>query len=139
MNEAGSSTTTPPARTDAQRARPADRLAGDGPLAAWTVAADGTVVGWDEGAVRLFDVTADQALGRPCHELVCGRDLFGNRFCSRRCAIRAQRDRELAVNDYVLRLTGPGGELRLTVSVRCQPDPLTGEVLLVHVAVAHPA
>jgi len=45
------------------------------------------IIFWNKGAERLMERTAAQALGRLCHEVFCGRDPFGNRFCNETCAV----------------------------------------------------
>ena len=39
------------------------------------------IIFWNKGAEKLLERTAAQALGRLCHEIFCGKDPFGNRFC----------------------------------------------------------
>lgn len=46
-----------------------------------------TIVGWNAGAERLFGRPADDVLGKPCNEIVCGLDAFGNRYCNEHCAL----------------------------------------------------
>ncbi len=45
------------------------------------------IIFWNKGAERLMERTAPQALGRLCHEIFCGRDPFGNRFCGETCSV----------------------------------------------------
>lgn len=42
---------------------------------------------WNKSCEELLGVTAQQAIGRPCAELLCGEDLQGNRVCGVDCPI----------------------------------------------------
>jgi DNA-binding CsgD family transcriptional regulator len=44
------------------------------------------IVFWNRGAERLFGRRAPEVLGRRCHEILQGRDIFGNRCCYPGCA-----------------------------------------------------
>jgi DNA-binding CsgD family transcriptional regulator len=57
-------------------------------VAAFCSGPDGRISGWNGASEELFGVEAGDVVGRQCHEVICGRDPFGNRFCSRRCACR---------------------------------------------------
>ncbi len=46
-----------------------------------------TVVAWNAGAERLFGREAADVLGKPCNEIVCGIDVFGNRYCDEQCVL----------------------------------------------------
>ena len=48
----------------------------------------GSIVAWNESAERLLGHTASDVIGKHCYEVLDGRDVFGNRFCDVRCAIR---------------------------------------------------
>jgi PAS domain-containing protein len=50
------------------------------------------VVFWNKSCEELFDVKKDQAIGRPCYEVVCGKDLMGNDFCNDGCQIIKRHD-----------------------------------------------
>ena len=41
----------------------------------------GRVVIWNTAAERLLGYRPEEVLENPCHEVICGRDPFGNRFC----------------------------------------------------------
>ena len=48
----------------------------------------GSIIAWNESVERLLGHTASDVIGKHCYEVLCGRDVFGNRFCDKRCAIR---------------------------------------------------
>ena len=76
---------------------------------------------------------AGQALGRLCHEVFGGRDLFGNRFCSESCPVSQTLNRHEGVNRFEMRT---GDQLRpqvLGVTVVEIPDPRRGFHTAVHI------
>jgi DNA-binding CsgD family transcriptional regulator len=44
---------------------------------------------WNSGAARVLGRRADEVLGSHCHEVLQGRDLFGNLFCYENCPLVA--------------------------------------------------
>jgi DNA-binding CsgD family transcriptional regulator len=73
---------------------------GDPP--AFAVDAEHRIIFWNRGAERLLGRPAAQALGRRCHELLEGRDVFGNRYCFADCAPLKMLRRGEAVSGFEL-------------------------------------
>ena len=70
-------------------------LLSSGVPAAFATDAQDRIVFWNRGAEELFGHPAAKVLGKPCYAIVGGRDIFGNRFCYRDCAVKtATRDGE---------------------------------------------
>jgi PAS domain-containing protein len=91
------------------------------------------IIFWNKGAERVMERTAGQALGRLCHDIFAGRDMFGNRFCSESCPVSQTINRHEAVNRFELRT---GDQLRpqvLGVTVVEIPDPRRGFHTAVHI------
>lgn len=44
---------------------------------------------WNAGAERLLRLPAHEVLGRPCFQVIQGRDVFGNCFCYDGCPLQA--------------------------------------------------
>jgi DNA-binding CsgD family transcriptional regulator len=91
------------------------------------------IVFWNKGVERVMERTASQALGRLCHEVFAGRDLFGNRFCSESCPVSQTLNRHEGVNRFEMRT---GDQLRpqvLGVTVVEIPDPRRGFHTAVHI------
>ena len=91
------------------------------------------IIFWNKGAERLMGRTAAQTLGHLCHEVFCGRDPFGNRFCGESCAVSMS-----------LRLAEPVGRFEMTTGERNRrqslgvtiieiPDPRPGYFTAVHI------
>src|SRR5262249_5780794 len=88
------------------------------------------IIFWNRGAARLFGRSASEALGHTCHDVVGGRDVFGNRFCHADCAVMAMIRRGEAVHGFELRVPRTGAPAQaLTVTVLeipgSQPDLFT--------------
>ena len=45
------------------------------------------ILSWNRGAVRLLGHRARDVLGKPCHEVIYGSDIFGNRYCNEDCPL----------------------------------------------------
>lgn len=76
----------------------------------------GRVRFWNKRCEELLGISHRQAIGRPCHELVCGRDLLGNEFCGDKCQVRRFYDRNKPNNnlDLVLKQKA-GGDIVVNV------------------------
>ena len=58
------------------------------------------IIFWNKGAERMMERTAAQALGRLCHEIFCGKDPFGNRFCGESCSVDASMKHHEGMNRF---------------------------------------
>ena len=47
----------------------------------------GVIHGWNEAAEESFNIAASDAVGKPCWELVGGKDAFGNDYCGPSCPL----------------------------------------------------
>ena len=59
---------------------------------------NGRIVEWNAHAERLFGHASSDMIGRHCFEVLDGKDVFGNRFCHERCAIRSMIGRRESIN-----------------------------------------
>jgi PAS domain S-box-containing protein len=111
---------------------PLDIIAGTA-SAAFATNESGRIVVWNKAAERLLGHGAARVLGKPCHDVVCGKDVFGNRFCDQECSLlRMVRKRE-AVHHFVMGLrTASGRALRADVSVVVVPGPRGSQFTIVH-------
>jgi DNA-binding CsgD family transcriptional regulator len=80
-----------------------------------------------------MDRTAAQALGRLCHEIFCGKDPFGNRFCSETCAVTTSFRKHETVNRFEIS-TGERTQAKsLGMTVIEIPDSRPGFFTAVHI------
>lgn len=76
------------------------------------------VIFWNRGAERVLGREAASAIGRRCHEVLGGRDVFGNRFCHPNCAVVAMARRGERVQEFELLVAPtPPQEKALNVTI----------------------
>lgn len=93
----------------------------------------GRVVIWNRAAEKLFGYEASDVLGRPCHDIVCGKDLFGNRFCDETCTLGHMIRRHEAVRRFEMDVRLASNQLqRVSVSVLAVPGPRPSQFTLIH-------
>lgn len=70
------------------------------------VAIDGgmRIAGWNRASEALLGVPATEAIGRPCHEVMAGRDVHGNPYCCAQCPVVQTRTRQLPVRPFELQV-----------------------------------
>jgi len=110
-------------------------LAGGEPAAFATDSRE-RVVFWNRGAAALLGRRAEEAMGRHCHEVLGGRDVFGNRFCYANCPLAAMSRSGEAPGAFELRVpaNGNGGEPKTVhVTVVRLPGPREDLFTLVHI------
>lgn len=71
---------------------------------------------WNKSCEELFDVAQEEALGKSCYELVCGRDLQGNEFCNENCQIAKHHDKASPNRNWDLVIKQGSGE-RVVVNI----------------------
>lgn len=91
------------------------------------------IIFWNKGAERLMERTAAQALGRLCHEIFCGRDPFGNRFCSETCAVSATLKRHESVGRFEITTGERSRAKSVGMTVIEIPDSRPGFFTAVHI------
>ena len=101
--------------------------------AAFEVDNSGRIVIWNRAAERLLGYSAGQAIGKPCFELLCGRDIFGNRYCDKNRNPRKMLRRQEPVRRFELVIRKSNGKgLRVSITVVGFPGPGRSETLLLH-------
>ncbi len=100
----------------------------------------GTIVSWNRAAERLLRRSGRDVVGRPCFEVLAGRDVFGNRHCAGVCPVWTTACRRETVRSFRLQVEdGSRRSLWLAVSIvvlrgRSEPEPS-----LLHLLEAVPA
>ncbi len=91
------------------------------------------IVFWNDAAAALLGLSAQEALGRFCYEVIGGRDESGQLVCHAQCSIliTALRQELVLTHDLVVR-TKAGRELVLNVSTIVVPSQWSDLFVLVH-------
>lgn len=91
------------------------------------------IVFWDAGCERLFGVPARAALGRPCSEVVRGKNPLEQPVCGAGCCAATFADNPNVPGSFPLRARSAGGEeLRLSVILLLVPALRKEERRCVH-------
>ena len=91
--------------------------------AAFATAEENRIVMWNEAAEKLLGYKASEVLGKPCHEVLCGIDVFGNRFCDAGCNLHRMASRRESVRRFQMDVRKATGEfIRLSISILAAPD-----------------
>jgi DNA-binding CsgD family transcriptional regulator len=92
------------------------------------------IVFWNDGAAELLGRERDDALGRHCWEVICGRDVFGNRFCYGNCPVAAAMRQGEAVRGFELTVAANGhGPLLAQVTILRIPSVRPDLFTVVHI------
>ena len=95
---------------------------------------NGRILEWNEGAERFLGHRSSNMIGRHCFEVLEGRDVFGNRFCHERCAIRSMIRRREPINHWQLNYrTASGERIDVRVSAVLVNGGKGAECVVVHV------
>ena len=95
---------------------------------------NGLIVGWNDAAEELLGSSASETVGTPCHEILRGRDTFGNRFCDVSCALTTMAQRQEPSHSFVLDARHSSGRrLPLRLIVIRLPGPEPSRFLMIHI------
>jgi DNA-binding CsgD family transcriptional regulator len=101
--------------------------------AAFASDSSGNIVAWNPAAERLLGFTGVEVLGKACYKSLCGRDVFGNPYCSASCPIRALAMRGDPVSRFeIVYCDACGKSVRTSVSIMSFQDEASKEPTLVH-------
>ena len=91
------------------------------------------IIFWNQAAARILKYTAEEALGRPCYEILGGRDEQGTTLCQRFCKIAIKANSgDVLPNSDVFAHT-PNGEGRwLNVTTFVYPNGNKTDRVIVH-------
>jgi PAS domain S-box-containing protein len=85
-------------------------------VAAFATDQSGRITVWNEAAEALLGHQAARVVGKRCFKVICGRDLFGNRFCNESCAVRKMRRHREPIHPYQFQVRHRSGEM---LKVKC--------------------
>jgi DNA-binding CsgD family transcriptional regulator len=94
------------------------------------------VILWNKACERLLARPARSAVGKPCYDVICGRDLNGNIYCHRNCSVayQAREMKDDPVRAFTLTVkAGDGKKKRISTSMFAIPSYHPALNTLVHV------
>ncbi len=81
------------------------------------------IIFWNLGCAQLLGIPTNEALHRHCKDIVRGKDLVGQPFCSDGCCVAGMTDGGKGPTTFPLQVTdGNGSELQLSVSIVLMPS-----------------
>ncbi len=108
--------------------------------AAYAVDHGHRIICWNNAARELLGWKAEEVQGRLCHEVLCGRDDYGNVHCGERCSITRMAERKEPVHAFFLEVGSAGGGTRaVTVFVVPLPADQGISASLLHILAPVPA
>lgn len=109
------------------------RIIDDTAEAAFVTSEERTIMGWNQAAQQLLGHEEPQVLGKPCYEVLGGRDVFGNRFCDVNCPVANMTRRHEAVHRFELDVTRADSEsVRADLSIIVVRGPTRSKFNLIH-------
>jgi PAS domain S-box-containing protein len=100
---------------------------------AYSVDERGCMSGWNGPAEGLLGYSRNEILGRPCHEVLRGRDVFGNPFCEPDCPLLLMARRRETVRHFQMDVYAQDGTaFRVLCFVVVIPDSRAGSFSLLH-------
>lgn len=100
---------------------------------AYSVDEDGAVSGWNDAAEQLLEYRRQEVLGGPCHEILRGRDVFGNPYCEPHCPLLVMARRRQPVRHFQMDVYGKDGTAkRVLCFVVVIPGSTAGAFSILH-------
>jgi len=101
--------------------------------AAFATDETGCITVWNRGAEALLGYSAPFVLGKRCHEILCGVDLFGNLFCNRHCALACMVERREPTRHFEMDVRAESGAMIPTgFSIVVLPGARAGQYTMIH-------
>jgi PAS domain S-box-containing protein len=101
--------------------------------AAFAARPQGGIVAWNKAAERLLGYRDCDVLGRPCCQVLAGRDMFGNQFCGENCALVQMALHRKAIEHFeVLYRHRSGKVVPIGVSILVVPNGAPSKLDLIH-------
>ncbi len=102
--------------------------------AAYATNEKGKILAWNKAAEQLLGHEEVRVLGKPCYEILAGKDPFGNRYCDKNCSLINMARRGEPIHNFELLVRNSQSEIiRVDVSVVCLPSRAHSELTFLHV------
>ncbi len=108
--------------------------------ASFAIDQSGRILSWNRGAQQLLGHRACDVIGKPCHEVLCGSDIFGNRYCNADCPLLKMIRRGEPVHCLQLDVVDASGErVRLNAHSLVIPGERPSEFTVLQILTPHRA
>jgi len=102
--------------------------------AAFATDEDDRIVIWNQAAERLLGHDAASVLGKMCHRVICGTDVFENRYCDEQCSLTQMIRRHEAIHHFEMNVRKSSGDMiRAAFYVVVVPGPRPSQFTVVHI------
>jgi PAS domain S-box-containing protein len=89
---------------------------------------------WNQACEDLTGISAVQAIGSPCHEILQGHEPSGRAFCGAICPLNQLAKGGPPPSTFSMRISAKDGEkIQVTVGTMLMPSPDNREWMVVHV------
>jgi len=106
--------------------------------ASFAVDERGLILSWNRAAERLLGYRSSDVVGKPCHAVICGSDIFGNRYCTEDCALLKMARRGEPVHCLQLDVVNAFGErVRINTQSVVIPGARRTEFTLLQIMTPH--
>ncbi len=83
---------------------------------AFAIDSEGLIFAWNQAAAAFFNLSAEEAIGKACGEIIKGADECGP-FCSPQCVVLQSVERHHPIRNFDLQMETPQGKRWCNVSV----------------------
>ena len=109
-------------------------IAGSSGGAVFIIDGDLRIIAWNRGAERLLGFQGSDALGQQCYEMLDGRDVRGNAYCSANCPLRSLLNRKESVAPFeIVWRDAAGNDVHTSVTTLAIPIDDDTDAGVVHV------
>jgi len=102
--------------------------------AAFATDEEGRIIIWNRAAERILGHDAADVLGKSCRDVLCGTDIFGNRFCGMNCTLMEMVRRREPIRHFEMDIHDAAGKtVRVSFSILAVPGLRALQFSLVHI------
>ncbi|MCA9873437.1 MAG: PAS domain S-box protein [Anaerolineales bacterium] len=92
-----------------------------------------SILSWNKAAETLSGITAEEAIGQPCWQILKGRTVAGRPFCGPNCPVFQALQQSRPLHAFDLLVAGPAQETLLTnISTLFVPADLSSSAVVIH-------
>lgn len=101
--------------------------------AAFATNGKGSIIAWNKAAEQLLGYQEQRMLGNHCYQVICGTDLFGNRFCDKCCPLANMARRQEKVGTFEIDVRAATSEIvRTRISIIVVRGRASSEFAIIH-------